>query len=108
MRLLLSSFERGVDLPCSVDQRSGVVLARPFGDIGGQRMVHQRHRGYAGLLGFVLVGVAAFDCSSSDQSGATQAGGTCTTSQDCAGQPCVGGVCQGATAGAGGSTSDGG
>ena len=57
-------------------------------------MLHQRRRAYAGLFGFLLVGVVAFACSSSDQGGNASPGGKCTTSQDCPGGTCVAGVCQ--------------
>ena len=70
-------------------------------------MIRQQRRRFAGLLGFLLVGVVAFACSSSEQSGSS-VGGKCTTSQDCASGPCVSGVCQGSTDGGSDSLSLGG
>jgi hypothetical protein len=76
-------------------------------------MVHQQRRAYAGLFGFLLVGVVAFACSSGDQGDSALPGGECTTSQGCAGDPCASGLCQGGSGGDtstsnGGSTSSGG
>ena len=71
-------------------------------------MFHRQRRRYAGLLGFLLVGMAPFACSSNGQSFGSLAGGKCTKSQDCASQLCVGGVCQGASDGGPGGVSSGG
>jgi len=68
-------------------------------------MLHQQRRNYAGLLGFLLVGMVAFACGSNDQNAGFSTGAKCTSSQDCASQSCVAGVCQGSIDGGNGGSS---